>query len=329
MTTSKRMETKKLFGFVVAILAAIMAVSFISASTGTLGVSINEIIVNDVSSLEATNLVLSGIPGETIPIAVKFTANEDLDDLKLEVSVDGYKSDISATTARFSVVNGSTYIKRLSLTLPSVTDLKDDLTQEVTMYVRLDNKEDYKETSYALNVEKEDYTYDVLSVDVAQSANAGDIIALDIVLKNVGAEKLDDSFVIASISELGISKKTYFGDLYSQDNTEDSIDNARARTIYLVIPADAKSGDYTLDVKAYNYDTTSVVKKVISITGLTAANSTTTIDSTSKEAGIPTSILVLTIVLVIIFVVLLVVLIVLLTKKPTEKTEDFGETSYY
>jgi hypothetical protein len=98
----------------------------------------------------------------------------------------------------------------------------------------------------------------------------------------------------------------------------------------LVIPADAKSGDYTLEVKASNYDSSSTVNKVISITGLAVQNDNSSVINTNQNGSkIPTSIIILTVVLVIVFVVLLVVLIILLTKKPTEKTEDFGETSYY
>jgi hypothetical protein len=321
------METKKLFGFVIAILAAVLTVGLVAA--GTLDVTVKEVIVNDVSSLDSTNLVLSGAPGDTVPVVIKFTSNADLNDVKLKVWVDGYKSDISASTAKFSTVNGSTYIKRLALTMPSVEDMKDNLNQGLTLYVRLADRNNEKETTYGLSLEKEDYSYDVLYVDAPNSAAAGEIIALDVVLKNVGAEELSDSFVTASIPELGISKKAYFGDLQAQDNEADNMENARERRLYLVIPSDAKSGDYTLEVKASNYDAYSNVKKVISVTGLTVSNETNTIDANGNKEGLPTSILVLTIVLVIIFVVLLVVLIVLLTKKPSDRTEDFGETSYY
>jgi len=322
------METKKLLGFMVAILAVLFAVNFVAA--GDLAVSIDEVSVNDVSNLDATTLVLSAAPGETVPVVVKFTAESDLDDLKLKVWVDGYKSDISASTARFSVKNDSTYIKRLALTMPSTQDMKDDLNQDLTLHVRVADKNDETEEVYAISLEKESYSYNVLYVDAPSAASAGEIMALDVVLRNSGSDELDDSFVTASIPELGISKKVYFGDLQSQDDEADNLENARERRLYLVVPSDAKSGEYLLQVTASNYDASTSVKKVISITGLAAANSSTAIDvSAGNKDRIPTSILVLTIVLVVIFVVLLVVLIVLLTKKPSDKVEDYGETSYY
>ena len=321
------METKKLLGFVVAILAVLFTVSF--AAAGNLSVSIDEVSVNDISNDVAT-LVLSAAPGETVPIVVKFTADADLSDLKLKVWVDGYKSDISASTARFSVKANSTYIKRLAVTMPSATDMKDNLYEDLTLHVRVADKNDETEQVYAISLEKESYNYNVLFVDAPMAASAGEIIAVNVVLRNTGTDELDDSFVTASIPELGISKKVYFGDLQSQDNESDNLDNAKERNLYLVIPSDAKSGEYLLQVSASNYDASATVKKGITISGLAVSNGTSTVDiSTSGKNGIPNSILVLTIVLVVIFVVLLVVLIVLLTKKPSEKVEDYGETSYY
>jgi hypothetical protein len=209
----------------------------------------------------------------------------------------------------------------------------DNLTEGLVLYVRLADKDDSVEAEYDVEMERESYSLEFLSVDAPSRASAGEIIALDIVLKNIGSRDADDTFVTAAIPELGVSKRAYFGDLVAQDNT-DSNDNedARERRIYLVIPSDAKSGDYSVDVKASNYDADSTVRKVISITGLaTAANNATAINAAASDKGngkIPTSVIVLTVLLVIIFVVLLVVVIVLLTKKPSERNEDFGE-SYY
>lgn len=319
------MKTNKILGFIGAFLVAIIAIGLVAA--GNLAVSIDEVSVNDVAVRGSQTVTLSGAPEETVPVVVKFTANDNLDNLKLKVWIDGYKNEISASTSRFDVKNGSTYIKRLALTLPSVEDM-DDVNERLTLHIRIANKNDEVKATYSISVERDSYVFDILSVEGPSSATAGDIIALDIVLKNIGAHELEDAFVVARIPELGVSKKAYFGDLTPEDDAEAEKDDARERRIYLAIPADAKSGDYALEVKAYNYDATKTVKKAIYITGLAAESNKTVVPVENKE-GVPTSIIVLTVVLVIIFVVLLVVLVVLLTKKPNEKVEDFGETSYY
>jgi len=319
------MNTKAILGFMLASLIALVAVSSVMA--GTLNVNLNSVEVNDV--VLGSGTTLAGTASETVPVVVKFTANEDLQDLKLSVWIDGYKSEVSASTARFDVINGSTYIKRLTLTLPSVEDL-DNLHEGLTLYVRTANKNDDTESSYSIEMERDNYALNLLSIDSPVTAAAGEIIAFDVVLKNTGSRTADDTFVAVSIPELGISKKAYFGDLTVIDNT-DSNDNedARERRIYLAIPANTITGDYTVEIKASNYDVTSTAKKVISITGLAAANSTDAVTPATGKAKLPTSVIVLTVVLVIIFVVLLIVLIVLLTKKSPEKVEDYGETSYY
>ena len=320
------MKTKQIFGFVVAAMIALFAVSSVMA--GTLNTYFNDVKVNDVTMYSGWN-TLSGMPGETIPVVVQIVANSDYQDLKLKVEIDGYKSDVSASTSRFDVIAGSTYIKRLSLTLPSVEDMN-NLSEGLTLYVRLSDKNDAYEQQYDIKMQREAYSLEFLDVSAPMSASAGEIIGLDVVLKNTGSRSADDTFVNVAIPELGISKKAYFGDLAAQDNTaSNDNEDARERRIYVVIPSDAKSGDYTLNVQASNYDGSSAVRKVISITGLaTASNATAVTPTTNAKEGIPTSIIVLTVVLVIIFVVLLVVLIVLLTKKPSERTEDFSE-SYY
>lgn len=324
------MKTKTFLGFVLATVIALFAISAVMAS---LPVTINQVEVNDV--LVGNGTTLAGTASDSVPIVVQFKANAALEDLKVKVWVDGYKNDISATTARFNVVENSTYVKTLSLTLPSVSDM-DNLNEDLTLYVEITDKNDNVEESYKISLERESYAYDFLQADAPMRASAGEIIAVDVVLKNQGSSNLEDSFVTVSIPELGVSKKAYFGDLVSQDCIDTDSDNcdntdARERRIYLAIPSDVKSGDYSLEVKASNYDATNTVRKVMSITGTAVQNNATgtVITPTNNKAGMPTSIIVLTVILVVVFVVLLVVLIVLLTRKPTEKSEDFGETSYY
>ena len=322
------MKTKQIFGFMLATVIAILALSTVMA--GTLSTSINSVKANDV--VLANGLTLAGSAGDSLPVTVQFTANANLQDLRVKVWADGYSSDVSASTARFDVINGSTYVKDLSLALPSVNQM-DDVNETMTLYVSIADKDNEVQNTYQIRLERDSYSLNVLSVDAPMKASAGEIIGLDVVLKNTGSREAQDTFVTASIPELGIAKKAYFGDLQSMDNLNENTNavDAKDGRIYLVIPADAKTGDYTVNVKATNYDTTTSVNKVISITGLAASNSTSTTvtPASGDKSGIPTSIIVLTVVLVIIFVVLLVVLIVLLTKKPSERNEDFGETSYY
>jgi preprotein translocase subunit SecG len=300
----------------------------------TLPVSFDKVMVNDVQlTTGATANTLSGVPGETIPVVVTLTANADKQDVKLKIYVEGYKSDIEVSTLRFDVVSGSTYVKRLALTLPSVEDM-DNLTEKLTLRVRASDKTDDNESVYNIKIQRDAYSLQFLNIDAPSKAQAGEIIPVDVVLENIGMRDSSNSFVTVAIPELGVSKRVWLGDLYSQDDTEADQTNARERVAYVAIPSDAISGDYLLQVTASNYDATTVAKRTITIDGLAASDTNSTGTNvikadTDSKAGMPTSVIVLTVVLVIIFVVLLIVLVVLLTKKPADKAEDFGETSYY
>jgi len=321
------MKTKKTLCFFVAVLVALFAINLVAAD---LGVTISEVQVDGTSILEDVESIAAS-PGDTISVKVKFTSVEDLNDVKLSVYIDGYKSDVYASTPRFNVLANKTYTKTLSIKLPSALDM-DDVDETLTLTARIADKDDDKETTREITLQKDSYEFNVLSVDAPLEAYAGDIIALDVVLANEGTDTLENSFVTAMIAELGVQKKAYFGDIYPEDNYDDDDGNedARERRIYLTIPSNAPTGVYQIEVSASNYDASSIVKKSIAITGSAVENDDNTVTTDdNKTTGIPNSIVILTIVLVVIFVVLLVVLIILLTRKPSEKTNDFGETSYY
>jgi len=321
------MKTKKTLCFFVAVLVALFAINLAAAE---LGITMSDVQVDGTSISSVDSIAAS--PGDTISVKVKFISVEDLNDVKLSVYIDGYKSDVYASTPRFNVLANKTYTKTLSIKLPSALDM-DSVDETLTLTVRIADKDDDKETTREITLQKDSYEFNVLSVDAPLEAAAGDIIALDVVLTNEGTDKLDNSFVTAVIPELGVQKKAYFGDIYAEDNTGDNQQDASERRIYLSIPSNAPTGVYQIEVSASNYDASQTVKKNIAITGLAVENTnqTATVISTDNKStsGVPNSIIILTVVLVVIFVVLLVVLIILLTKKPSEKINDFGETSYY
>lgn len=314
------MKAQNFVALFVTILIAVFATSMVMADIDMTSMTVS---VSDVDGS------VVGTPGETVPVEVRFVSNEDLEDAKLKVWISGYKDDIEASTNRFDVIAGKTYIKILDIELPNTMDIE-DLDEDLTLHVEISDKDDdFEAPGYTITVQKDSYDYGLLSVEAPSAADAGDVIAIDVVLKNTGRHELEDSFVIARIPELDVYKKVYFGDIAPEDNfdNDDDAEDARERRVYVVIPADAISGDYDLTVKASNYDATEEVVKSITIDGITAGNA---INAEAKDKeGVPNSIIVLTVVLVIIFLVLLVVLIVLLTKKPEERIEDFGETSYY
>ena len=202
-----RMKSRTILVFLIAILAvtAFVAVASASLSVSNFGVSISGA---DVTSADT----LSADAGETIPIRVVFNAQETVADVRMKAYVEGYRSNIEVRTDRFKILNGTTYSKLLSLKLPEDVSPAEDYT----LYIRIGTKTNFKEESYKLKIQRTEYNLEFLSVDTARSVAAGSNLNVDVVLKNKGSQRLDDTFVVAKIPELNVEKKVYFSDLTHQ-----------------------------------------------------------------------------------------------------------------
>lgn len=250
------------------VFAVLTLVTLISADTGDLTsdwkVTIDgaDVSSSSVSGIEA---------GETLPIKIVFLAEEDARDVKIKAWIDGYRNEVSDQTGRFELVEGSTYTKYLSLELPA--DI--DPTEEYTLTIRISDKTESDDQEYTLKLQRESYNLEILAVDAPTEVTAGSVIAVNVVLKNWGMHDLEDIFAKARIADLGIEQRVYFGDLDPLDECEyednDYKDCGRAdaveRRIYLVIPENARTGVYNLEVEAYNVDSSIKQTKSIVISG--------------------------------------------------------------
>jgi len=325
------MKNKAILVSIIALFAIVLTLNAVIASE--VDVDIMDIVVNDVSLMPADgSTTAAGFVSDIVPVEVEFRSNEILDDVRVKVYIEGYKNEISESTYRFNTFDGSTYLKRFSLELPSSMDLDFD-GEFLTLLVRISAKgHESIEEEYSIRMQRETYTLSFLSIDADEKVAAGSVLALDIVIKNNGNDRLDDTYVKASIPELGISQRVYFGDIESDVDVDyDYIRDSLNKRVYLAIPADAVSGIYNIEIEAYNYDTIVTANKKVMIDGVAAAEDNGDVEDVSpadETTGANNTVLILTVILAIIFVVLLIVLIVLLAKKPAE-TEEFGETSYY
>jgi preprotein translocase subunit SecG len=256
------MKSKSILVLFLALFFVVFALNMVAADI----VDVTEVRVNDVVAHEVTPTV-AGEVSDIVPIDVEFTANEDVEDVRVKVYIEGYKSEISETTSRFHIVEDSKYIKRFSLRLPSSIDL-DDLTEGLDLYVRVSAKgEDAVEKTYAIKMQRGLYSLNALSVDGPRAVKAGEQVALDVVVENNGHEDLENVYIKASIPELDIERRVYVGDLSPMDECEDDEDSdcdrvdAISRRVYLSIPRNAVAGDYEVQIEVYNYDTSSVVTR--------------------------------------------------------------------
>jgi hypothetical protein len=257
------MRNKTLLSLI-AMLVVVFAISLTSAQI----VTITDVEVNGVKAT-TTAPVVAGIVGDIVPVEVEFTAIQDVEDVRVRVFIEGFRDDVSITTPRFHIVKDSNYIKRFSVTLPESLDL-DELVEEVTLTVRISARgENSVEDEYVLSLQKELYELDFLSVDAQDSVVAGETVVLDVVLSNIGHARLDNNYVKASIPELGVSRRIYFGDLAPLEEVSlDDVRNTVNRRVLLPIPADTAPGVYTIEIEGFNRDAGLTATKRINVVAL-------------------------------------------------------------
>lgn len=266
------MKSKTIFVSLIAMFAMVFALSMVAAASSAVSyVQVDEVYINDIQ-VSTSGVTAAGEVSTKVPVEIHFTAKADAEDVVVKVYVEGYKSEISGSTGRFHIVNGSSYVKSFSLELPSSMDL-DDLTEELNLIVRISSKgEESLEKEYSIMMQKDQYGLRILSVDASEKAVAGSVLNLDVVLENNGNEDLENVYAKVSIPELGVEKQVYFGDLVAQDNCDnddDDCDNEDtvSKKLYLTIPTSAAPGVYDFVIEAYNYDASTTVKKKIVVSG--------------------------------------------------------------
>ena len=271
------MNNKKFLVSLLTIISVLVLATTISAFSSDL--TTNEVVKVDLMEVGFSSDV-SVIAGDLISIKVYFDATQDASDVKIKAEIEGDKVDVSERTDSFDVEDGMRYDKRLNLEVPY--ELKDQLSEDITLSIKIWNGDYKSEEEFTLRVQRPSYNLDVKSVTVAQTIKTGETFPVDLVLKNIGYNDLDDLYVTAKITALGInSGKRFFGDLVSLEECdcendeicdercgscmdEDDEDTVKGR-IYLDVPYNVESGIYALEITVYNDDTTSEVMKQIVI----------------------------------------------------------------
>ncbi len=203
------------------------------------------------------------------------------DELKIEtvVTIDGNISPIwtARVTARilgesgtlvetqeFVAYGGRTYHNTFTMRVPS--DL-DPLQETHVLVVTIEGENGVgDEARIDLVVQRDSYLLEIAPLDALNEVKAGDNLAVDVVLKNRGIHKAEDVYLRATIAELGISRTVFYGDLYAKDNIDgDNSEDAVMRRVLIGIPSNVAEGLYTLELEAFNDDSSTVASKKVFI----------------------------------------------------------------
>ncbi len=262
---------RKVMSFLISMLlvfpAAVMAVP-----TFTSEVKVNG---HEMSVGETLELVR----GDTLDLSLAVSADEDVNDVRWRAWIGGYEADVIETRSdMFDLNDGVTRLQDLSLELPS--DM--DASEEYTLHVELMNGNVDYSFPVELLVSRDRHRVDVQDVLVSPSTsvNAGDSVFVTVRLENMGDRKEED--IKVTVSALGQSASTYVDELAAYEiSNEDEESSDSSNALLVRIPKDAATGDYDLNVDvSYNRGRDSVTaKKVLHVTGRTAAQGTSAVDA--------------------------------------------------
>lgn len=278
---NKKMNAKRTLVSFLLIASFLFLAATVSATNTLTVASLDSVEVNNIVVYEAgaQTQTLGVIAGETIDVTVKFTVGDlgvdalgneitSTSDVRIKAELEANSQDVVETTSKFDVEEGKTYVKTLTLTIPSDLD-DEELSNDFILNFKIWNSK-YKNdeiTDIELRVQKVSYDLDIKSVMTSNVIEAGQSVPVDIVLSNIGYNDAEDVYVSVKIPELNIEKKSYFGDLVAIE--EDSDDNDDENTVsgrfIIEIPYNVKAGKYTLVVEAENEETKKTARKEITI----------------------------------------------------------------
>ncbi len=251
--------------FVTTVTLVILATTFVLA-TGSFA-TINDVAVNGVEDF-GPNDTVAVFADETVSVRVVFTASENAEDVRVISRVLG-EPGLSEASERFDVLSGNTYSRTMHVNLPADFN-EDELENSYTLEVSLENNDQVAdELGINLLVQRSSYGLEILSVESDSEAMAGETMIFDVVVRNSGRHQAEDNFVKVSVPSLGISKKVFVGDMPSTDSTDPDEFNSVNVQVALEIPSNAQEGLYTVEVEAFNDDSSVMDSRRVLVSGST------------------------------------------------------------
>jgi len=278
------MNAKKLLVSFLSVMSVLLLVITVSAITESL-VENNLVKVDGqvVSVGDVLKGEISVIAGQIITVEVFFTALHTASDVRIEVELQGSKTDSDVTRIVGDVEKDKRYSQVLTLQVPHDLDdeLSDNLDLEITVFSD-DFKTDFDDIT--IRVQRPSYNAAVMLIQTASGVSSGDVMSVNVVLKNIGYNDLDDTFITVRIPALDIENTDFLGDIVAIECEEGALDidnygvegidrkcneddeDSVKGNVLLNIPFDVPSGIYLLEVEVRNVDLNIVETKQIFIT---------------------------------------------------------------
>jgi hypothetical protein len=258
-----KMNAKKLMVSFLTVMSVLLIVSTVSASSDL--VDEIRVTVNGVNSFFGADDI-SVEAGETLTIEVFYRALENASNVRIEADLEGQKVDAQAKKRVGDLEEGFRYSEVLTITVPY--ELQDEVSDDLSLNIKIFNS-DFRTDfdGLTLRVQRPAYNAAVMLVQTNSKIIPGESMSIDVVLKNVGYNNLDDTYVTVRVPALGLEKTDFFGDLVALESEDaddnDNEDDTTRRRIFLSVPYDTPTGVYALEVEAKNDDMNVIQTKQI------------------------------------------------------------------
>ena len=224
-----------------ALVILLLSVAGVSASSSAY--DIDAVYVNGINP--GTNGKVQVELGEKASILVYLHGTGTRDNVRVKAWLGGYEyGSIEAYTDVFDIEDGVSYKKTLSLAIPEDLDVED---HEYTLHIVVYDDTATEERTYTLYVEQQRHNVAVEDILLSYpTVTPGQYLGVKVRLENHGEKDEEDLRITVSIPEWSISNSVYLDELASGDQEN-------GPTAYLVIPTNAKPGEYNVLVSV-EYD---------------------------------------------------------------------------
>ena len=241
---------KKIFSLLALFLVGVLMSSVVLADVSIESVKIDGTTVSESS----TNYILDVDRGDNINVKVTLknlvddsTDSLTLNDVQIEAVLRGIdsKESIDDITDTFDMKINVTYVKEL--TLPLIQKMNQD---KYKLRIRISDRDSVTfEKTYELDIGTKRHDVEIRDVVLSpdNEVKAGRALLATVRVRNRGEKAEDGVKIVVSIPKLGVSA-TDFIDTLEKEGDKD--DQATSEEMFLRIPDDAETGEYTVRVEA-------------------------------------------------------------------------------
>lgn len=257
---------KKLLSLLALFVVSLLTISMVSAADLSESVDIVKLKINGNTVGDGEFLYVE--EGETLDIEMKLfgllkgplwdhdndpstvdvvsNAGIEVEDIEVEVEIQGFEDDLEASTDMFDLEEGDTKWVDLSLTLPVGEEDNGDKLYLLRVKVT-DKNNDELTMEWNLKVNPAENALRIADVDFSpgNTVVAGHSLLTTVLVENVGEDTEDDVKVTVAIPELGISAVDYIDEIEADEKEHTGEDE---EVLFFRIPRSAAEKEYTVTV---------------------------------------------------------------------------------